>query len=329
MATPVNTSSNGVKKTPVKKVFVISPIGGKGSDTRANADRFLNFIVKMALPEPEYQVLRADEDDSAYAITDAMLSAILESDICVADITGRNPNVMYELALAHAADKKVVIMNSDDAAVPFDIKDQRVVPYGLMPEEVSEAIKGLRAKALHEPDGRLRSMLNPVSEAFRGWMDLQRVESAAGTEGEALTQIVASLERKVDKVLRSTSRREPSREPYGMPPSSHNTLAGSHLGSSSSKLRRSHGAELHEAVQEAEQILARLETVGEVFKQDRAIVAAVEERSILGQALVNEIMGSDNPFQELDELRSWIEWGKLMTTDPAEGAHQHFQAKFG
>jgi tetratricopeptide (TPR) repeat protein len=54
---------------------------------------------------------------------------IYESQIVLADITGRNSNVMYELGLAHAAKKPVIILAQSDSDVPFDIRHIRYMNY--------------------------------------------------------------------------------------------------------------------------------------------------------------------------------------------------------
>lgn len=186
-----------------KKVFVISPIGADGSQVRRQADLFLEYIVQVALPEPEYEVERADAHDSPYAVTAAMLSSILNADICVADITGRNPNVFYELALAHAMDKPVVIMDGDEDSSPFDIKDMRALKYGLMPDEVRKAVNQLRAKA-SAPDlsPEFKDMMNPVAASFRTWTAQQQVESSGNSTEQMLLQLVESLAQKMDTVER-------------------------------------------------------------------------------------------------------------------------------
>lgn len=199
-------------KSQPKKVFVISPIGADGSQVRRHADLFLEFIVQAALPAPEYEVERADAHDSPYAITAAMLSSILNADICVADITGRNPNVFYELALAHAMDKPVVIMDGDKDSSPFDIKDMRALKYGLMPDEVKKAVSQLRAKA-SAPDlsPEFKDMMNPVAASFRTWTAQQRVETSGSSTEQMLLQLVESLAQKVDTVERRL--RTPSTDP--------------------------------------------------------------------------------------------------------------------
>lgn len=184
-----------------KRVFVISPIGGPGTPERTRADRFLKYIVRAALPEPNYFVERADEHDSPLAISAAMLSSIVDSDICVADITGRNPNVFYELALAHAMDKHVVIMDGDKERSPFDIQDQRAIKYGLMPDEVEAAVAQLRSKAtIAETHSAFRDMMNPVATAFRAWTNQQKVESSGDSAEQALLRMFERLEDKVDRL---------------------------------------------------------------------------------------------------------------------------------
>ncbi|XAS73512.1 hypothetical protein VUN82_06650 [Micrococcaceae bacterium Sec5.1] len=206
------TSAQEAEAPTPKEVFVISPIGEADSPERKNADRFLNNIVRRALPDPEYVILRADEEVSPYAITEAMLRRLLDSHFCVADITGLNPNVMYELALAHAAGKMVVTMTRDKGRPPFDIKDMRVITYGFDWEEVEAAVVTLGRMAEHEPeDSRFRDMFNPVTTAFRDLMDRQKAESELGTPAEAFARMVENIERKLDVVIRGQSEDSGSR----------------------------------------------------------------------------------------------------------------------
>lgn len=54
---------------------------------------------------------------------------IYESDLIIAELTGRNPNVMYELGLAHAAKKKVIMLSQNDSDIPFDLRHIRYLIY--------------------------------------------------------------------------------------------------------------------------------------------------------------------------------------------------------
>jgi hypothetical protein len=201
----LSTAIDSENANPAKRVFVISPIGAEGSDTRELADLFLDDLVRVSLPAPTYNVMRADEDGSPYAITSAMMGRLLAANFCVADISGLNPNVMYELALAHAAGKRVIIMTSDTGPMPFDIKDMRTIKYSVRADKIKAAIGALRQMAEFEP-GPDEALLitNPVHEAFQAWTDKQTAASVTGGADEAVVRVVERLERKLDAL--STER---------------------------------------------------------------------------------------------------------------------------
>lgn len=81
-----------------------------------------------ALRTAGWFVQRADEIARPRSITDALLLAVMTSDLFVADITGENPNVFYELGLAHAHHIDSLII-TQDKPVPFDITTERVISY--------------------------------------------------------------------------------------------------------------------------------------------------------------------------------------------------------
>ena len=71
-----------------------------------------------------------------------MMEAINESDLIVALLTGHNPNVFYELAVAHCWEKPVVCLLKAGEPVPFDVKDTRIIPYDLTsPRSVQSVVK--------------------------------------------------------------------------------------------------------------------------------------------------------------------------------------------
>jgi len=51
------------------------------------------------------------------------------SKVLVAELTSRNPNVFYELGLAHALKKPVVLVSAKEDDVPFDLQHIRVIYY--------------------------------------------------------------------------------------------------------------------------------------------------------------------------------------------------------
>lgn len=89
-----------------KRCFVISPIGDKGSPERRHADMVLNSIIKPALPD--FEIKRADDFGTPDMITDRVVEAIIAYELVVADLTGRNPNVFYEIGLRHMLAKPII-----------------------------------------------------------------------------------------------------------------------------------------------------------------------------------------------------------------------------
>ena len=60
-------------------------------------------------------------------IIDQIWSGINGARVLVAELTSRNPNVFYELGLAHALKKPVVLVSSNEHDVPFDLHHIRVI----------------------------------------------------------------------------------------------------------------------------------------------------------------------------------------------------------
>ena len=87
-------------RRPSKTCFVISPIGKPRSAIRHHADRVLAEIIRPALKGVGVKPIRSDQITKPGRISDHMFRAILEHDMCIAVLTGANPNVYYELAVA-------------------------------------------------------------------------------------------------------------------------------------------------------------------------------------------------------------------------------------
>lgn len=72
---------------------------------------------------------RADEIWENPAIIQDIVSLIDKSRVVVCDCTGRNPNVFYEIGIAHTLGREVILITQTDADIPFDLRHLRYVRY--------------------------------------------------------------------------------------------------------------------------------------------------------------------------------------------------------
>lgn len=87
-------------------------------------------IYEKAIIKAGLRPVRADNEIfSTGKIIDQVWEGINNAKVLVAELTNRNPNVFYELGLAHALEKPVVLVSSNDNDVPFDLKHIRVIYY--------------------------------------------------------------------------------------------------------------------------------------------------------------------------------------------------------
>src|SRR5262245_33297359 len=93
-----------------KRCFVIGPIGERKSETRKHADILLNKIIKTTFARhfKEFKIIRADEIALPGIIHNQIISAVIDAELVIADLTGRNANAFYELGIRHFAQKPII-----------------------------------------------------------------------------------------------------------------------------------------------------------------------------------------------------------------------------
>lgn len=112
-----------IKTTPTDTCFVMMPFGAPLGDYYAK-------IYEPAIRKAGLNPIRADADIfGAGKIIDQIWVGISAAKVLVAELTMKNPNVFYELGLAHALEKPVVLVSSNENDVPFDLQHIRVIYY--------------------------------------------------------------------------------------------------------------------------------------------------------------------------------------------------------
>ncbi|OPY98901.1 hypothetical protein A5906_30545 [Bradyrhizobium sacchari] len=124
-ATQIKKLSTTANVSASDSCFVLMPFGSPVGE-------YYSQIYEPAIRKAGLRPVRADADIFGTGkIIDQIWNGINSAKVLIAELTSRNPNVFYELGLAHALDKPVVLISSNEGDVPFDLKHIRVIYYNV------------------------------------------------------------------------------------------------------------------------------------------------------------------------------------------------------
>ena len=201
-----------VAKEAVEKeiCFVISPIGEEKSEIRIRSDQILKHVIEPSVSECGYKALRADKIDKPGIITSQVIQHIVEVPLVIADLTGQNPNVFYELAIRHAIRKPFIQIIKKGERIPFDVAGTRTInvdhhdldSVGEAKKEIVNQIKSLEQDA--------NSIETPISLS----LDLQILRQSGDPEHRSLadimsvlTELPSRIEGRLSDKMESTNKR--------------------------------------------------------------------------------------------------------------------------
>jgi hypothetical protein len=143
-------------------------------------DRYYAEIYVPAIKEAGYEPVRADELFTTGSVVEQIWEQIEKSKLLLADLSGKNPNVFYELGLAHAARKPVVFAAAQVDDVPFDLRHLRVIIYDIRePEWAARLRKNVTDFLRNAAKDPAKSIPHP----FRGPDDGGEAPSNKGKKG--------------------------------------------------------------------------------------------------------------------------------------------------
>lgn len=117
-------------------VFVIMPFSESWSDSTYAFIR--RTVERLDTPDGALRLYRADDIAEPGQITAQIRDSIATAHVTIADITGVNPNVMWELGFADGLGRTIVILNQRPGSSPFDMVDRRQVAYSAVPTAEDE-----------------------------------------------------------------------------------------------------------------------------------------------------------------------------------------------
>lgn len=108
-------------KVKQDQCFLLMPYGQPWSND-------INILIRDILDKKGLGTLRGDDMKTPDVIED-IWRGINESKVIIADCTGMNPNVLYELGIAHTIGKDVILLTQDINTIAFDVRGLRYITY--------------------------------------------------------------------------------------------------------------------------------------------------------------------------------------------------------
>jgi hypothetical protein len=151
--------------------FVLMPFG-------VEMDSIYTSGIKPAIEAQAMRCKRADEHFTSDEIMVQVLDDILRAEIVVADLSSHNPNVFYELGLAHAIKDNVILLTQPTEGLPFDISGFRHFPYQntmagatLLRSQLERAIAEIRETSTAHRR-QIQDVRRAVERGFQSWTSI-------------------------------------------------------------------------------------------------------------------------------------------------------------
>lgn len=190
-----------MEKEQEKKCFIVTPIGSDTDPIRRHIDGIIEASLRPALGD-KYKLIVAHKIYEPGSITKQVITEIYNAELVIANLTNRNPNVMYELAFRHSLGKPIIMIAEAGTNLPLDIIMERVIFYQNDAQGVLDLRKALE-KAESEIDfSKTESPIHDVLRSInRDKNILQISRNDTQTGQEVLPYILDKLNRLEDVIL--------------------------------------------------------------------------------------------------------------------------------
>lgn len=186
------------------KVFIVMPFASQYNRVYS--------AIKKACEKADVMHLRADEIKQPGPIINQIFRSITNADCIIAEVSDKNPNVYYEVAVAHCVGKPTILLARKETVrnLPFDIRHHRVLLYD--EKNLSDMLRNLIEHLIYlktstisgeafstvetyldnlslrreKPETLLNEIQNHIAEEF-GLTDVRLVEKKVTAEGIIIT----------------------------------------------------------------------------------------------------------------------------------------------
>lgn len=173
--------------------FLLAPIGAPRTEVRQRSDYVRELVIRPAVESAGYRLTRADELAAPGNITTQIIRHVVDAPIVIADLSGANPNVMYELAVRHAISKPVILVTTDARHIPFDIASYRVIVIDDQDPSSPQLSQHLIVEAIRAAERDADRVDTPISAAINVAGVRRRLSLEHAEEGPQEAGVLSAL----------------------------------------------------------------------------------------------------------------------------------------
>lgn len=146
---------------PKPFVFVLMPFADEFND-------IYELGIRAACRQAGAFCERVDEQIFEGSILERVCHQIATADLIVADMSGRNPNVFYEVGYAHALGKRVILLTQTASDIPFDLKHFQHIVYEKRIVALRDKLKSVVRYYLDQPSAQTIDLLSIIDFYIEG-----------------------------------------------------------------------------------------------------------------------------------------------------------------
>ena len=169
--------------------FTIMPFGGWFDD-------YYDSVFRPAIKAAGLKPRRADDLYRPSTIVNDIWEITQKAKVILADLSGKNPNVFYELGLAHALAKPAILVTESMDDVPFDLRALRVIEYDKNAPNWGEQLSGKIEKSIGEV------LESPAQAVLPAFLDVKR--NAAPPKVSEIDKDIIQLKQQVARLNRES-----------------------------------------------------------------------------------------------------------------------------
>ncbi len=151
-------------KKPQKNCFVIMPFSETNTCSEDDWTAIFDLVITLAVKEAGYNYQCTRNDQYVGSIIKNIVENLKFSDLVIADLTDKNPNVFYELGVRHTFNTPTILISQNLEDIPSDLKGYMSIKYSLSPAGVDKFKADIKKaiKKIEDSNGKIN--YSPVGD---------------------------------------------------------------------------------------------------------------------------------------------------------------------